>query len=97
MSVRRRNDGRIESYEFRLAVVNALRDLSAGAQGGAQAKDVINRVKNTLPLTDADYEPYGSNPYFQHMCHKARRELVDDGVLLPEEDSGTGWWQFADE
>lgn len=92
MSVRRRDDGRIDRSEFKFAVVNALRDLS----GRARAKDVINRVKNTLPLTDADYEPYGSNPYYQHMCHEARRELVDDDVLLSEEDAGTGWWQFVD-
>ena len=93
MNARRRDDGRIERSEFMLAVVNALRDLS----GRARARDVINRVEKTLPLTDADYELYGSNPYFQHMCHEARRKLVDDGVLLPEEDARTGWWQFADE
>lgn len=92
MSAHRREDGRIERSEFKPAVINALRDLS----GRARARDVINRVAKTLPLTDPDYEPYGSNPYFQHMCHEARSKLIEDGVLLPEEDAGTGWWEFAD-
>lgn len=95
MDVRRRDDGRIERSEFKPAVIKALRDLG----GRARAKEVINRVEKTLPLTDADYERYGGtnyspNPYFQDMCHRARRELVDDGVLLPEEEAGRGWWQF---
>ena len=92
MSVRRRYDGRIERSEFKRAVVITLRDLS----GRARAGDVIKRVEKYLPLTDSDYEPYGTNPYFRDMCHRVRRELVDEGVLLAEEESGRGWWQLAD-
>ena len=92
---KRYDNGRIERSEFKPAVVKALRDLG----GRARAGNVIKRVEKTLPLTDADYERCGGtddrpNIYYKDACHRVRRELVDDGVLLPEEEAGRGWWQF---
>ena len=97
MEVSRKVNGQIEPREFRPAVISALRYLD----GRARAEEVMIRVSEILPLTAEDKElaSMGKSPniYWKDQCHQTVAKLREEGVLMHWEESGHGWWQFAND
>ena len=85
--------GHIKESEYPPAVIQATRELG----GRAQARRVIERVGQILPLKDVDLEQKGprSHVHFKYMARKARNRLVAQGLLYPWQVSGRGWWELT--
>lgn len=87
--------GHIKESEYPPAVIRSIRELG----GRAQARDVIERVAQILPLEDVDREQKGprSHVHFEYMARKARKQLVSQGLLYPWQVAGRGWWELTSE
>ena len=85
--------GHIKESEYPPAVIRATQELG----GRAQARHVIERVAQILPLKDVDREKKGprSHVHFKYMTRKARNQLVAQGLLYPWQVAGRGWWELT--
>ena len=85
--------GHIKESEYPPAVIRATSELG----GRAQARQVIERVAQILPLNDVDREQKGprSQIHFEYMTHRARRNLVARKLLHPWQVAGRGWWELT--
>ena len=94
-TVSRTPAGRIRDCEYPPVVLAALAKMG----GRGRVRDVIERVARILPLEEIDRERQGPRSHirYEYATHKARRQLVEDGMLKPFAVSGRGWWEFTTE
>ena len=93
VAVRTKIRGHIKESQYPPAVIRATQELG----GRAKASHVIERVAQILPLKDVDREQKGlrSHVHFKYMTHKARNQLVAQGLLYPWQVAGRGWWELT--